>query len=59
IQSSEEYQYESDVYRKLCEAEIQAAKTTERLSHEEVMAAARAKLGLNPLPPKKVTQLFF
>ena len=40
----EEHQYESDIYNKLREAEIQAAETTERLSHEEVMAAARQRL---------------
>lgn len=40
----EEHQYESGVYNKLREAEIQAAETTERLSHEEVMAAAQQRL---------------
>ena len=40
----EERQYESDVYNKLREAEIQAAQPTKRLSHEEVMAAARQRL---------------
>lgn len=40
----EEHQYESYVYNKLHEAEIQTAGTSERLSHEDVMAAARQKL---------------
>ncbi len=40
----EEKQYENYVYNKLREAEIQAAETAVRLSHEEVMAAARQRL---------------
>lgn len=40
----EEHQYESSVYNKLREAEIQAAETTERLNHEDVMVAARRRL---------------
>ena len=40
----EEHQYESSFYNKLREAEIQAAETTERLSHEEVVAAAQQQL---------------
>ncbi len=40
----EAQQYESEVYNKLREAEIQAAETAERFSHEEVMAAAWQKL---------------
>ena len=36
----EENRYESMVYDKLREAEIQAASTTERISHEELMAKA-------------------
>ena len=47
LQSGEERQYENNVYSKLLEAEIQSVGTTERLSHEEVMAAARSKLGLD------------
>ena len=47
MQSSGEHQYQSNIYNKLCEAEIQAAETADRLSHEEVMAAARTKLGLD------------
>lgn len=37
-------QYESEVYNKLREAEIQAGETAERLSHEEMMAEARQRL---------------
>ena len=37
----EENRYESMVYDKLREAEIQAASTTERISHDELMAKAR------------------
>ena len=40
----EEHQYVSSVYNKLREAEIQAAETTERLSHEGVMASAQQRL---------------
>jgi len=40
----EERQYESEVYNKLREAEIQAGETSERLSHEEVMKRARQRL---------------
>ena len=40
----EERLYESQVYDQLLEAEVQAAGTTQRLSHAEVMAAARARL---------------
>lgn len=40
----EEHQYESNIYNKLHEAEIQASETQERLSHEEVMAAAQQRL---------------
>ncbi|MBD5162280.1 MAG: hypothetical protein HDT14_09775 [Oscillibacter sp.] len=47
MQSSGEYQFKSNIYNKLCEAEIQAVEIAERLSHEEVMAAARIKLGLD------------
>ena len=47
MQSSGEHQYKSHIYNKLRAAEIQAAETAERLSHEEVMAAARTKLGLD------------
>ena len=37
----EENRYESMVYDRLREAEIQAASTTERISHDELMAKAR------------------
>lgn len=40
----EDRQYESEVYNKLREAEIQAAETTERVSHEEVMETAWRRL---------------
>ncbi len=38
--SYEQNRYDSMVYDKLREAELQAASSTERLSHEEVMARA-------------------
>ena len=37
--------YDSMVYGKLREAELQAASTTDRLSHDEVMAKACKLLG--------------
>ena len=40
----EENRYESKVYDKLREAEIQAASTTERISHDELMAKARQRI---------------
>ena len=40
----EENRYESMVYDKLREAEIQAASTTERISHDELMAKARQRV---------------
>ena len=52
LQSGEERQYENNVYSKLLEAEIQSIKTAERLSHEEVMAAAQSRLGLDTLREK-------
>ena len=52
MQSSEKHQYESNVYSKLLEAEIQSVETTERLSHEEVMAAVQSKLGLSTFREK-------
>ena len=45
MESYEQRRYESMVYDKLREAELQAASTTERLSHNEVMAKARKLLG--------------
>ena len=44
MESYEQNRYDSMVYDKLREAELQAASTTERLSHAEVMAKARAFL---------------
>ena len=40
----EENRYESMVYDKLREAEIQAASTTERISHDELMAKAHQRI---------------
>ena len=40
----EEGRYESQVYDKLLEAEIQAVSTTRRVSHEEDMRSARERL---------------
>ena len=40
----EENRYESMVYDKLREAERQAASTTERISHDELMAKARQRI---------------
>ena len=44
MESYKQNRYDSMVYDKLREAELQAASTTERLSHAEVMAKARAFL---------------
>ena len=44
MESYEQNRYDSMVYDKLREAELQAASTTERLSHADVMAKARAFL---------------
>ena len=44
MESYEKNQYDSMVYDKLREAELQAASTGERRSHEEVMAKARELL---------------
>ena len=44
MESYEQNRYDSMVYDKLREAELQAASTTERRSHEEVMAKARVLL---------------
>ena len=40
----EEWNYENEVYEKLREAEIEAASTTKRLTHEQVMEAAWARI---------------
>ena len=47
VMSMEAYEanrYESEVYDKLREAELQSRSTTERFSHEDVMTAARERL---------------
>jgi hypothetical protein len=44
MENYEQSRYDSLVYDKLREAELQAASTTERCTHEEVMAKARALL---------------
>lgn len=44
MESYEQNRYESLVYDKLREAELQAAESGERRSHEEVMARARTLL---------------
>jgi len=47
VMSMEAYEakrYESDVYDKLKEAELQALETRERRGHDEVMSAARKRL---------------
>ncbi len=44
MESYEQSRYDSMVYDRLREAELQAAGTAERLSHEAVMAKARAFL---------------
>lgn len=47
VMSMEAYEanrYESEVYDKLREAEIQAMSTKERISHEAVMTAARQRV---------------
>lgn len=36
--------YESEVYEKLCEAELLSATTTDRISHEDVIESARNSL---------------
>ena len=45
MESYEKNRYDSMVYDKLREAELQAASTTERRSHTEIMAKARELLG--------------
>ena len=37
--------FEEEVYLKLMEAELQSRTTTERLTHEEVFAELKARLG--------------
>lgn len=45
MESYEQRRYDSMVYDKLREAELQSVSTAERRSHAEVMAEARALLG--------------
>ena len=44
MESYEQNRYDSMVYDKLREAELQAASTKERISHEDVMAKARERI---------------
>ena len=44
MESYEQNRYDSMVYDKLREAELQAASTKERVSHEDVMAKARERI---------------
>ena len=44
MESYEQNRYDSMVYDKLREAEIQAASTDERFSHEDIMAKARERI---------------
>ena len=44
MESYEQGRYDSMVYDKLREAELQAASVTDRRSHDDVMARARARL---------------
>lgn len=44
MEAYEEGRYESQVYDKLLEAEVQAVAATQRVSHADVMAAARKLL---------------
>lgn len=44
MESYEQNRYDSMVYDKLREAELQAASTEARLSHEDVISKARARI---------------
>ena len=44
MEAYEQNRYESEIYDKLKEAELQALATTERRNHEDVMSAARNRL---------------
>ena len=44
MEAYEEKRFENEVYDKLREAEIEAESTTERFSHDEVMAAMRNRI---------------
>lgn len=44
MESYEQNRYDSMVYYRLLEAEIQASQTTERFTHEQVISKARERL---------------
>ena len=44
MEAYEEKRFENEVYDKLREAEIEAESTTERFSHDEVMAGMRNRI---------------
>lgn len=44
MEAYEAHRYESEVYDKLKEAELQALETKERRSHADVMSTARSRL---------------
>lgn len=44
MESYEQNRYDSMVYDRLLEAEIQATQTTERFTHEQVISKARDRL---------------
>lgn len=44
MESYEQNRYDSMVYDRLLEAEIQATQTTERFTHEQVISKARERL---------------
>lgn len=44
MESYEQSRYDSMIYDKLREAELQVASTEERLSHEDVISKARARV---------------
>lgn len=46
MEAYEEQRFESKIYDKLREAEIQAMSTQKRLSHKDVMDAAHKKMGI-------------
>lgn len=44
MESYEQNRYDSMVYDRLLEAEIQATQTTERFTHEQIISKARERL---------------
>lgn len=44
MEAYEESRYDSQVYDQLVEAEVQAASSSQRISHKDVMAAAKTRL---------------